>query len=160
MNKLLLVLGLGMAIMSCEKPQDIELDAFGEPIDLVDSLRVVYEAPSATSKSAEPNIDIFVNGIEREFELEDDHYYDDGRDEFVHFSQTYTTELNGDLLRIYFSVLVNTNTNEVEDDALNFVEINEGAQIIEIIPSNGNVNEVDESISYDDNNGLSFRLVL
>ena len=160
MNKLgILVVGLGLGLMSCEKPQMIELDEQGQPVKIVNSMRLTYDAPSATSKSADPRITLTINGDVKDFDLEDDHYYDDGQDEFVHFSQTYTTEHEGDLLRLYFSVLVNTNTNQVEDDALNFIEINEGQQIIDIVASAGNVNENDESISYD-NNGISFRLSL
>ena len=157
MKHLFLLLTIAAAMMSCEKPEPIILD---EDNAIINSIEVRYQAPSRTSKSADPVETLIVNGVERDFTLEGDHFYDDGRDSDVHFSQTYITEVDGQLLRIYFSVLVNIDTNEAIES--NFVEVStrdNEYQIIDIINSNVRVNEANETITYNSVD-LSFSLTL
>ena len=159
MKHLLLLLTIAAAMMSCEKPEDdFIIQNADNPI--ISSIEVRYQAPSTTSKSADPVETLIIDGIERDFDLEGDHFYDDGRDSDVHFSQTYITEVDGQLLRIYFSVLVNIDTNEAIES--NFVEVStrdNEYQIIDIINSNVRVNEANETITYSSVD-LSFSLTL
>ena len=157
MNKLLLVLGLGMAIISCDKPEMI-IDGNSDQ-RLINSIGLVYELPSATSKSADPRVELTIDGVVRDFDLEDDHFYDDGRDNLIHFSQTFTAEVDGVLLRVYFSILVNIDTNLSEDAFIEVSNRDNEYQIININNSDVIVSESDESVTI--NNGqVSFRLTL
>ena len=157
MRKLVLVLGLGALIMSCDKQEDFD---FNEPqADLINSIGLVYELPSATSKSADPRVELTIDGVVRDFDLEDDHFYDDGRDNLIHFSQTFTAEVNGELLRVYFSILVNIDTNLGEEAFIEVSTRDNEYQIININNSDVIVNESDESVTI--NNGqVNFRLTL
>ena len=158
MKHLLLLLTIAAAMMSCEKPEDnFTLQNADNPI--ISSIGLVYELPSATSKSAAPNVELTIDGVVRDFDLEDDHFYDDGRDEFLHFSQTFTAEVDNQLLRVYFSILVNTDTNLGEDAFIEVSTRDNDYQIITIENADVIVNEADESVTI--NNGqVSFRLTL
>ena len=157
MRKLVLVLGLGALIMSCDKPEMI-IDGNSDQ-RLINSIGLVYELPSATSKSADPRVELTIDGVVRDFDLEDDHFYDDGRDNLIHFSQTFTAEVDGELLRVYFSILVNIDTNLGEDAFIEVSTRDNEYQIININNSDVIVSESDESVTI--NNGqVSFRLTL
>ena len=158
MNKLgILVTALTLGLVSCDKQEEFDIDTPQQ--DLINSIGLVYELPSTTSKSASPNVELTIDGVVRDFDLEDDHFYDDGRDEFLHFSQTFTTEVNNELLRVYFSILVNIDTNLGEDAFIEVSTRDNEYQIININNSDVIVSESDESVTI--NNGqVSFRLTL
>ena len=157
MKHLFLLLLIALSFASCEKQEEINFD---EPqTNIINSIGLVYELPSATSKSAAPNVELTIDGVVRDFDLEDDHFYDDGHDEFLHFSQTFTAEVDNQLLRVYFSILVNTDTNLGEDAFIEVSTRDNDYQIITIENADVIVNEADESVTI--NNGqVSFRLTL
>ena len=151
---LCLIVAISMA--SCEKP-GMEIDPItGETIDLVESLGITYSAPSVTSKNADPIETLTINGQVREFNLVGDHFYDDGRDQLVHFSQTYDTDLDGVRLLVYFNILIDIDANQAVEG---LIEINDGEQRIPIQLNLVQVDESSETITYS-HEGISFSLTL
>ena len=101
MNKMLLVLGLGALIMSCEKPEEMRM-----PLS-VDSLSITK---SISGKSSTQSIRFEINGnVET---LPFDRAWDDEGDDSdsaVNVSQAFETRNH----HVNVSILIDTDTNEI-----------------------------------------------
>ena len=99
----------------------------------INSFDLTQRQPSASSRAL-PTVVVTINGQEQTLDLSQDFFYDDGADNLVHLSQSYTIELvaetvittsldesTGEVIEtesdvtntfeVYFNVLVDTDTN-------------------------------------------------
>ena len=125
MKHLLLLLLIALSFASCEK-QEL-FDDMGNEItrsEAIQTLDVKLNQPSISGKgAASPEIVITINGNENTFTLNRDHFYDDGADSDIHYSQTYDRRAvigqdaeGNDITErviIYFDILVNVDTQEL-----------------------------------------------
>ena len=166
-NVFMFILFVLVALLSsCEKPQLV--DDMGNEISRSEAIRTLdaeFSNASATSRAANDVMTITINGESNRFELERDHYYDDGADEFVHFSQTYDRrmvigqDVDGNDIEerviVYFDILVNTDSGSFEGGEV----VVESHNTTFNLNSNSFTSISDGYVSYDDGS-LSFRLDL
>ena len=131
MNKLVkltgLTLGLVLGLTSCTKEEGIESSLSSSTtvvnhFEEINNFDLTQRQPSASSRAL-PTVTVTINGQENELDLSQDFFYDDGADNLIHLSQSYTIDLVAETV-ITTTVDESTgNIVETESDVTNTFEV-------------------------------------